>query len=339
SLMLLEALALGILTQFHWITVHWVMLLAVFFGLLSAFEVPTRQSLIAEIVPREDLLNAIALGSSSFNIARVIGPAIAGGLIATLGLAACFYANAASYLAVIAGLLMMRVERPARPHTSSALSALLEGFRYVFGNPWPRALITIIATFSVFGFSFMTMMPVFARDVLHLGASGYGAMVSAIGVGAAAAAIFMAALGSRVRGPRLSLGSSILFGALLAVAAFAPDFWSAVVLFTLAGCVMALNGIVANTTLQTEAPDQLRGRVMGFYSLVVLGMAPLGSLQAGWVAEHFGVRTTLALGGAVCFLVAVGVGWSVKGRWESEEAFVTSHKSQVTSPERRDCDL
>ena len=309
--MVVEALGLGILTHLGIVTVGWVMLLAGFFGLLSAFEVPTRQALVAEIVGREDLMNAIALGSSAFNLARVIGPAIAGGLIATLGLAACFYANAASYLAVIAGLVLMRVRRPAEPSRVPALPALLEGIRYVLGNRWPRALMALIATFSVFGFSFITMLPVFARDVLGMEAAGYGALVSGVGLGAAAAALGMAGLGARARTARLAIGSSVLFGAALAGAAFAPEYWSALALLTLTGRLMALNGIAANTMLQLQAPDQLRGRVMGFYSFTVLGMAPLGSLQAGWVSEHFGVRASLALGGIACTAVGLGIGWGL----------------------------
>ncbi len=309
SLMLLEALTLGVLTALDLITVEWVMGLAVFFGLLTAFEVPARQAFVAEIVEREDLMNAIALGSSAFNLARVIGPALAGLLIATLGLSVCFFANAASYVAVIVSLIRLRVE-DVRPRALIPLwTALREGFAYVFGNRWPRALVTIVATFSVFGFSFMPLMPVFARDALGLDASGYGAMVAAIGAGALAAAFFMAAFGGRVRQSRLVLGSSILFGAALIAASLAPNFWTAVVLFTVCGGIMALNGIAANTMLQTEAPDELRGRVMGFYSFMVLGLAPFGSFQAGWLAEHFGVRVAFALGGLVCLVVAVSVLW------------------------------
>ena len=309
SLMLLEAVTLGVLTALDLITVHWVMGLAVFFGFLTAFEVPARQAFVAEIVDREDLMNAIALGSSAFNLARVIGPAIAGVLIATLGLPACFFANAASYLAVIASLVRMRVPDARVPAATPLWTALREGFGHVFGRRWPRALVMIVTTFSIFGFSFMPLMPVFARDALGLDATGYGVMVASIGIGALAAAFFMAAFGGRVRQSRLVLGSSILFGAVLTVASLAPNVWSAMVLFTLCGGVMALSGIAANTMLQTEAPDELRGRVMGFYSFMVLGLAPFGSLQAGWVAEHFGVRVAFAAGGLVCLVVACGVAW------------------------------
>jgi MFS family permease len=304
AMMLTEALALAVLTDLRLITVHWILGLAVFYGLLSAFEVPTRQALISEIVGKDDLMNAIALNSSAFNVARVIGPSIAGALIATVGLAICFYVNAASYLFVVAGLALMRVTPVERPAPSPVLAELREGFGYIFGNPGPRALVTLIAVFSVFGFSFITMMPVFARDVLRLDAGGYGALVSAVGVGAAAAALGAAAFGRGAGGEGVGR-SWVLFGGLLTVGAFAPNFVTALVLFTLTGCTMALNSILANTQLQLQAPDELRGRVMGFYSFVVLGMAPFGSLQAGWVAEHLGVRATFGIGGGICLVAAL----------------------------------
>jgi MFS family permease len=307
AMMLTEALALAVLTDLRLITVHWIMGLAVFYGLLSAFEVPTRQALISEIVGKADLMNAIALNSSAFNVARVIGPSIAGALIATVGLAVCFYVNAASYLFVVAGLALMRVGPVERPAPSPVLGALKEGFGYIFGNPGPRALVILIAVFSVFGFSFITMMPVFARDVLHLEAGGYGALVSAVGVGAAAAALGAAAFGRRLGG--VGMGRTwVLFGALLVAGAFAPTFVTALAIFTLTGCTMALNSILANTQLQLQAPDELRGRVMGFYSFVVLGMAPFGSLQAGWLAEHLGVRAAFGIGGGICLVAAMVVG-------------------------------
>jgi MFS family permease len=351
SLMLLEALTLGVLTALDLITVEWVMGLAVFFGLLTAFEVPARQAFVAEIVDREDLMNAIALGSSAFNLARVIGPALAGVLIATLGLAACFFANAVSYLAVLVSLVRMQVPGTGAPSVTPLWTALGEGFGYIFGRRWPRALVIIVTTFSIFGFSFMPLMPVFARDALGLDASGYGAMVASIGLGALAAAFFMAAFGGRVRQSRLVLGSSVLFGMVLVGASMAPNLWSAVVLFTLCGGVMALSGIAANTMLQTEAPDELRGRVMGFYSFMVLGLAPFGSLQAGWVAEHYGVRVAYSLGGLVCLAVAAGVAWwmgrAVRARregrerrvgregWQGRERRESQPEQDMASTERR----
>ena len=320
SLMLCEALALAVLTHQGWITVHLVMGLASFYGLLSAFEVPARQALVSEIVGREDLMNAIALNSSAFNVARVIGPSIAGALIATVGLAACFYLNAASYLAVIVGLVLMRVRRPAAPSRAPALGALKEGFGYIFGNRWPRALVTIVAGFSVFGASFLPMMPVYARDVLGLDAEGYGAILSAIGLGAAAGAIGMAATGGRIRRGRVVIATFALFGVLLSAGGYAAGFWTALAIFTAVGCLMAVNGILANTMLQLEAPDRLRGRVMGFYSFVVLGMAPFGAFQAGWVSERYGVRVSFAIGGAACVLMAAAVGYAVRRRTPGDTA-------------------
>jgi MFS family permease len=153
---------------------------------------------------------------------------------------------------------------------------------------------------------------VFARDVLGLDADGYGAILSAIGLGAAVGAIGMAATGGRARGHRSVLVSFAMFGVLLTAASFAPGFWSALVLFTAAGSLMAMNGIMANTMLQVQAPDYLRGRVMGFYSFVVLGMAPFGAFQAGWVSEHYGSRVAYALGGTACVLLAALVAYAMR---------------------------
>jgi MFS family permease len=308
-LMLTEALALAVLTAFHRITVHWIMGLAVFAGTLSAFEVPTRQALVADLVEREDLMNALALSSMGFNVARVIGPAIAGALIALWGLAACFFGNALSYLAVVASLVLMRTAPPASGSRPNALAAMKEGFRYVMDNRWPRALVVLIAGFAVFGFPFIIMAPVFARDVLRVGASGYAALVSAIGVGAAVGALALAGFGKRYRKERLLIAASALFGVTLASIALVSSFSASIALFTLAGWTMATNGILGNTLLQIQAPDHLRGRVMGVYSFLVLGLAPFGSFQAGLVAEHLGVRYSIGLGGAACCLTVAGVAW------------------------------
>ncbi|MEO8226856.1 MAG: MFS transporter, partial [Gemmatimonadota bacterium] len=311
SLMLCEALALGVLTAFHWVTVSWVVALAIMFGLLTAFEVPTRQAFVMDLVGKDDLMNAIALNSSAFNVARVIGPAIAGTLIAAVGIAACFFANAISYIAVIGGLLMMRMPAwtPAPAGERGPGEGLAEGFRYIRRERWPRTLILLTATLSVFGYSFISMLPVYARDVVKVGPGGYAAMLSSFGAGAAAGALTVAALGRRVRQGRAAVGGAGIFGALLLASAFAPTLVSAMLLFMVAGCAMTVHGITANTLLQRQAPDKLRGRVMGFYSFVALGMAPFGSLQAGVVSERFGVRASFAVGGVACVVAAGLVAW------------------------------
>lgn len=305
SLMLLEALALAVLTATGLVTVGWVMVLAAMQGLLAAFEIPARQSFLVEMTGRDDLMTAIALNSSVFNVTRVIGPAIAGVVIAAIGIAACFFVNAASYLAV---LWMLAILRPPFAGASSAptgRSTFRDGWRYIVDTAEPRLLTIMTIVFSVFGFSFAPMLPVYASQVLGAGATGYGMLMSGVGVGAAAAALFVAAMGHRVQREGRVFAFGVLFGAVLIATSLAGGFAVALVLLTLAGCSWALTSILTNTLLQTKAPDHLRGRVMGFYSFMVVGMAPIGALQAGWVSEHFGVPVSLALGGALC----IGAAW------------------------------
>jgi len=313
TLMLGDALALGILTATHHITTEWVMLLAALHGTSAAFEVPIRQAFLIEMVGKDDLMNAIALNASNFNLTRIVGPAIAGGLIATAGIAVCFFLNAASFLGAIGALLLLRgaAGGDGRGH---ARSTFLEGARYALGDGEPRTLLALTATFSVFGFSAFTMLPVYARDVLALGATGYGGLMTAVGVGASGGALTMAAIGHRFARHRVIRLAGLLFAVALSVAALVRSWLPAALALALAGCAMILNNISTNTQLQTGAPDHLRGRVMGFYSLMILGVAPLGSLQAGWVSEHYGVPAALAVGAGVCALATIGLLGRKSGR-------------------------
>lgn len=313
SLMLLEALALALLTATGRVTVGWVMALAAVQGLLSAFEIPARQSFLVEMTGREDLMTAIALNSSVFNVTRVIGPAVAGLIIAGIGTAACFFVNAASYLAVLWMLAIMRPPFAGASTAPAGRSTFRDGWRYIMDTPEPRLLTMLTITFSVFGFSFAPMLPVYATEVLGAGATGYGALMSGVGVGAATAALFVAAMGHRVHREGRVFAFATLFGVVLVATSLAGRFGPALALLTLAGCTWALTGILTNTLLQTKAPDHLRGRVMGFYSFMVVGMAPFGALQAGWISEHFGVQTSLAIGGGVCVLAA-GLAWRSERR-------------------------
>lgn len=306
--MLLQALALAFLTSTGRVTVVWVMALAGLLGTLGAFEIPARQAFLSEMVGRDDLMNAIALNSSVFNVTRVIGPAVAGALIATVGIAACFFLNAVSYVAVLVMLGSMRHPYAGAKVPSGGTAGFGEGLRYILGRAQPRALAILTTTFSIFGFSFATMLPVYADRVLRAGAGGYGALMSGVGIGAAGSALFLAGFGHRLDRDRAVYATGALFGLSLIAAGLASQFALAFTLLTLAGCTWAMNAILTNTLLQTTSPDYLRGRVMGFYSFMVVGMAPFGSLQAGWMAEHWGVGFAIAVGGLVCFVTALAVG-------------------------------
>ncbi|MGQ0704015.1 MAG: MFS transporter, partial [Gemmatimonadales bacterium] len=181
TLLLVEALALGLLVALDSITMPLVYGLAAVGGLVSAFEIPIRQSWQVELVGKADLMNAIALNSSAFNLSRVVGPAIAGALIATFGSAVCFFLNAVSFLAVLIGLVLIRPDAAFAGQTAGRRAGLRDGVAHVFGNPWPKALVILTAVFSIFGASFTAILPVYARDVLNAGPSGYGALMSAVG--------------------------------------------------------------------------------------------------------------------------------------------------------------
>jgi MFS family permease len=280
---------------------------------VSAFEIPIRQSWQIELVVRDDLMNAIALNSSAFNLSRVIGPALAGALIATAGSAVCFFLNAASFLAVLLSLFRIRPQ-PLAAELAVRRAGIREGIAHIVGNPWPRALVLLTAVFSIFGASFVAILPVFARDVLRAGAGGYGAIMSSFGLGAAAGALSIAAVGHRLRRERTALAAGITLGAALVLLGLLHHVALALLLAVIAGLAMALNAIMTNTLLQTGAPDHLRGQVMGFYSFIVVGMAPFGSLQAGWISEHFGTPTAVLLGGSVCLLAGALTAWRMLRR-------------------------
>ena len=313
ALMLVDALALGVLTATGRVTVGWVMALALFNGILTAFEVPARQAFVIDLVAREDLTSAIALNASAFNVTRVIGPSVAGILISTVGIAACFFVNAVSYVAVLGGLALLRLPPHLHGrHGAGGWSALAEGTRYIRESPWPRALILLTATYSIFGYAVLPMLSVFARDALGAGAGGYGFLVASVGIGAAAGSLFLAAVETENRRRPLLFAGGILFGALIILAAVSRTYAIATVWMALTGLAMILTNVSVNTLLQTEAPDSLRGRVMGFYSFVVLGMAPFGAFQMGWLADHLGIRTAFAIGGAACIAVSALVAWRMR---------------------------
>jgi MFS family permease len=309
---MLEALALAALVWTGRVTTSQVMVLALLFGIVNAFDIPARQAFIAELVDKADLMNAIALNSSMFNAARIVGPAVAGVLIGAAGVGMCFFLNGVSYLAVIAGLLAMRLPSfVTRPMPISAWEGVRQAVAFIRGDTRVWVLVALVAVFSVLGFPFIVLMPVVARDILHTDARGYGVLMAAVGIGAMLGALALAVRGPRVRKGAVLLEGGAAFGVLLVLFAAVRTVGVALALLALAGCAMIVTTALANTMLQTFVPDELRGRVMAFYAFVFVGMAPLGAFQAGLVAEHTGAPFAIALGGAGC-LIAVGLAaWRV----------------------------
>lgn len=303
---LLSALSLAVLTGAGAVTFAWLLVLVFALGTASAFEIPTRQAFFVELVGPRDLPNAIALNSAAFNATRIVGPALAGVLIGTAGIAACFYANAASYLAVIAGLLMMRLPRfvPVA-RAGSTLESIREGLAYIRGDRLARTLVWMVAGLSVTALPYVMLLPVFARDVLKVGAPGLGTMLAASGAGALAAGVALAAWGARVRRGPLILGASAAFALLLLGFALTRSFPLGLAVLAAGGFAMILNNASVNALLQSRVPDRLRGRVMSVYVFMFVGMAPLGALQAGALARFLGAPAALAVG-ALGFLAIVG---------------------------------
>jgi MFS family permease len=303
--MLLAAI-LATLTLFHRVQVWHVFVLASLLGVVNAFDIPGRQSFLVEMVGREDLMNAIALNSSMFNGARVIGPAIAGILVAKIGEGWCFFGNAVSYIAVIIGLLLMRVHSPVRAAMASPLEHMMEGFRFVDRTAPIKALLLLLGLVSLVGMPYVVLMPIFADQILHGGARGLGILMGATGVGALFGALTLA-FREGVKG----LGRWVAwccagFGASLAVFALSHTFWLSVLLLLPVGYTMMLQMACSNTLIQVMVPDALRGRVMAVYSMMFMGMAPIGALLGGVLAEHLGAPRTVAIGGVACLLAA---GW------------------------------
>ena len=306
ALLLVHAVLLWWTVWSGHITIGWLLALAVVSGTVNAFEIPARQSLVIELVGREDLLDAIALNSSGFNLARIIGPAIAAVVIARAGLAACFALNALSYLAVLASLWRIRLPPRDRPAgVPSPLEGLRQGIAYLVGTPEVATLMRMVAVYSIFGVPYLVLMPVIARDVLGSDASGYSFLLTCVGVGALSAALALAALGSRVRRGRLLATAAYAFSGLLIAFSLSRSLPLSAVLLVAVGAAMILNNALSNSLLQSIAPDALRGRVMSAYTWVFVGLGPVGSFLAGTLARLIGAAGAVSVGATVMLLYAM----------------------------------
>lgn len=309
---LAAALVLAVLTDTGAITYPALLSLVFVLGTASAFEIPTRQSFFVELVGPADLPNAIALNSAAFNATRIVGPALAGVVISAAGVAACYYANAVSYVAVIVGLLMMRLPPfVPRPRTASTLESIREGLAYIRSDRLVRTLVWLIAGMSVTALPYVMLLPVFARDVLRVGAPGLGSMLSATGAGALAAGVSLAAGRVRIPRGRLIIGAAAGFSLVLMAFALSPSYPLSLVLLALAGFTMILNNASVNALLQSRVPDHLRGRVMSVYVFMFVGMTPLGALQAGALAKWIGAPYALAAGAGALLCIVAWVAWNI----------------------------
>jgi predicted MFS family arabinose efflux permease len=306
SAMMVVSFALAFLVYSDRIEVWHLMVAVTLIGTAFAIDLPTRQSFYIQLVGRKDLLNAIALNSASFNAARIVGPATAGVIMAAFGIAACFLADSLSFLAVIGSLLMIRLKEPAiKPTKKSHLQLLMEGFQYVRGSRRIRILMLLLGVMGVFAWSYVALMPAFAQDILELSEAGYGALLAANGIGALAGALYVAGQRDTRRRRLYVFGGLWLFCVATILFALMRNAIAAGFFLAVSGGGLLVFLSTANTLIQLDSPDELRGRIMGVWALVFGGSLPIGAFVMGAVAERIGVVPTIAGGTFVCLLFSI----------------------------------
>jgi MFS family permease len=307
SLAMIQAFVLALLTLTGTIAIWHIIILALFLGFVNAFDMPTRQSFVVEMVETgEDLGNAIALNSFLFNGARLLGPSIGGILISLLGEGMCFLLNGISFIAVIIALLAMKItKREIRSRSSQVFKGMKEGFTYAFGFPPIRSLLLLLALTSLTAMPYTVLMPVFAKNVLHGGPQTLGFLLGASGVGAAVGAIYLASRTSVLGLGKLIVIASSIFGIGLIAFSISRILWLSLLLLVLTGFGMMVQMASSNTVLQTIVEEDKRGRVMSLYTMAFMGMAPFGSLLAGSLASRIGAPGTITISGVACILGSI----------------------------------
>jgi MFS family permease len=306
---LIQAAALTALVASGHAAVWNLIALAVVTGVINAVDSPTRQSFVSEMVPHDSIMSAVALNSMVFNGTRVVGPAVAGFMIHAVGESGCFFVNAASFVPVIAAIAMMRDSElfitGGGPARGTPAHELKEGFKYVRHDPSVRGLLAALAVMSLFAMPSMVLLPVFAQNVLHVGAKGMGWMSAATGAGAVMVMMLMSFAKRRGIFTGVISVSGLIFGATMIMFGLSRNFYLSLATLALAGAGLMAGIAMTNTTLQMITPQHLRGRVMGFYTFVFLGMAPPGSFLIGLAAEYFGAPASVAGAGVICFTVFI----------------------------------
>nr|MBN2278737.1 MFS transporter [candidate division Zixibacteria bacterium] len=303
----IQAMILAILVLTNYVQVWHIIALGVILGLINAFDMPSRQSLLVEMIERrEDLSNAIALNSTMVNGARLIGPTIAGLLIGAVGEGICFLVNAGSFFAVIMALLAMRLKTEnIKIRKSNILVDFKEGFKYAFGFPPIRSILILLALVSIMGMPYTVLMPVFAKDILHGGPHTLGFLMASVGTGALIGALYLASRKTVIGLEKVITFAAGTFGIGLTLFSFSHYLWLSIGLLFFVGMGMMMQMAASNTILQTIVDDDKRGRVMSFYAMSFFGMAPLGSLLAGSLGSRIGTPVTVMIGGICCIIGAL----------------------------------
>ena len=323
----MQAFALAVLVGSGHVQFWHVAVLAALYGLATTLDMPSRQAYIAHLVPRGDLMNAIALNSAVFNGARVVGPAVAGLLVARYGTAAAFLMNGASFIAVLAALAAIRTEGAPSPRSGAGLRAeIAEGVRYAAGTPRVALVMSLLIVVSLFVVNMNVLVPLIARNVLNEGAHGFGLLMAALGVGAMVGALAVAAFSSGRPPLGMVVGPALAAAALLLLLSTARHFGVTAAVLVALGFAQIVFMTSCNTTVQIAVPDELRGRVMGLYALVFAGMTPIGALIMGTVAEHWGVSRACAVGGAAGLVLIL----ALTGLWRRQHPAPAGPSSSST---------
>ncbi len=307
SAALVQALLLSLLTLMGWVQPAHIILLGFVLGIVNAFDMPARQALVNQMVDAKDLSNAVALNSSMINAARIVGPGLAGIVVARVGEGACFTINAVSYLAVIMALLAMKLPKKSDESARqfSIAHSLVEGLRYTLATVPIRDVLLLLGLVGFMGMPYMTLMPVFAAEIHKSGADALGLMLGAVGFGALIGALFLAQRATVLGLGRIIVVATLGFGLGLIVFTVSRVFWLSLVILMGVGFGWMVLIAASNTALQTLADNEMRGRVMSLFSMMLVGMAPFGSLLAGWLADRIGAPLVVATGGAFCAVAGV----------------------------------
>jgi len=325
--MMLNAFVFAALVASGHIQPWHILVLAAVGGAAMAFDMPARQAFMVEMTSHEDLMNAVSLNSSIVNGARVVGPTVAGFLMAQVGMTWCFLLNGLSFIAVIIGLLLMRLPKfvPPTAPVSTGQHAL-EGFKYVLQHRRLRILLMLFGVVGVFGWSYSVLLPAYATDILHVGEGGYAALLTANGIGALAGALTVATFGSRVRPRVMILGGLWVFSATLVLLAVVRSYPLVLATLAVGGWGMLLYFSTTNTLIQTSVSNEMRGRVMGIWALVFGGMMPVGGMESGFLSHAVGVPWTIAIGALICAGAGLITWWA--GRRNSATPVATTHRHQ-----------